>query len=88
MDLESEMKRENYETPVSTFVRVDCKHLVYLSDYVAKHQIDIIVTKQRFKNSIKMAKSFPKTDADSGHNLMAITQKTESYYNQKLIKQL
>ncbi|KAF2889042.1 hypothetical protein ILUMI_17131 [Ignelater luminosus] len=35
-----------------------------------RHQIDYILTKQRFKNQIKDCKSYPEADIDNDHNLV------------------
>ena len=39
----------------------------------ARYQLDYILTKQRYRNSVKNAKTLPGADADTDHNLVAIT---------------
>lgn len=39
----------------------------------ARYQLDYILTKQRYRNSVKNAKTLPGADADSDHNLVAMT---------------
>jgi hypothetical protein len=40
-----------------------------------RHQIDYILVKQRYRNSVKTSCSYPGADADSDHNLVAIRVK-------------
>ena len=39
-----------------------------------RHQLDNILVRQRFRNSVKNACSYPCADADSDHNLVVMTQ--------------
>ena len=39
---------------------------------VGRYQIDYIIVRQRFMNSVKNSLSFPAADADSDHNLVMI----------------
>ena len=43
---------------------------------IARYQIDFILANQRFKNSIKVAKTYPGADANSDHNLLVIDVRT------------
>ena len=36
-----------------------------------RYQIDYILIRQRYRNSVKNARSYPETDANSDHNLVA-----------------
>ena len=39
-----------------------------------RHQLDYILVRQRFQNSVKNASSYPGADADSDHNLVVMKQ--------------
>ena len=47
-----------------------------------RYQIDYIIVKERYRNSVKTSKAMPGADADTDHNLVAM----KSYLNLKLIR--
>ena len=43
----------------------------------ARYQLDYIIVRQRYRNSVKNSKAMPGADADTDHNLVAMTSQLQ-----------